>query len=85
MSESASPYLDELQADLIYLLNQYANEPGARLADAIAAQIERILRHPLIDLFPELQRRMAECLNQWRCRAGFEPRLSAASAMAALN
>lgn len=85
MSEPAAPYLDELQADLIYLLNQYASEPCCCVATAVVGQIELILRHPLIDLFPELQRRMAGCLNEWRGRASFEPRSPVFPATATLN
>ena len=72
-SKQASPEpLDRLQAGLFYLLNHYAGEPCCCVADQIARQLERILHHPLIDLFPELQTQYARALNNWRARAAFE-------------
>lgn len=74
LDRSTSPEpLDQLQAGLFMLLNDYAGQPCCCTAHGIARQLERILRHPLIDLFPELQRQYARCLNNWRVRAGFEP------------
>lgn len=69
MSESTTvPDLDHLQAGLLLLMDQYAETPCKAVAMAVAWRIERILSHPLIDLFPEVQRQCARNLNRWRGR-----------------
>ena len=69
---SDHPPLDELQAELFLLLDRYAISPSPGLAGAVAAQLQRMLEHPLMSLFPELQRNCAASLNRWRLRGGFE-------------
>lgn len=62
------PDLDHLQAGLLLLMDQYAETPCRAVAMAVAWRLERILSHPLIDLFPEVQRQCARGLNRWRAR-----------------
>lgn len=69
---SEHPPLDELQAELFLLLDRYALAPSPGLAGGVAAQLQRMLEHPLMSLFPELQRNCAASLNRWRLRGGFE-------------
>ncbi len=69
MSEqNDTPNLDHLQAGLLLLMDQYADTPCRAVAMAVAWRLERILGHPLIELFPELQRQCARGLNRWRAR-----------------
>lgn len=63
--------LDLLQAELFSLLHRYAQSPCCGIALAVAAQLQRMLDHPLITLFPELQRQCASQLNGWRARGSF--------------
>jgi hypothetical protein len=69
---SDHPPLDELQAELFLLLDHYAHAPSPGLAGVVATQLQRMLEHPLMSLFPELQRNCAASLNRWRLRGGFE-------------
>ena len=69
---SDHPPLDELQAELFVLLDRYAISPSPGLAGGVATQLQRMLEHPLMSLFPELQRNCAASLNRWRLRGGFE-------------
>ncbi len=71
MPQGKSPALEELQANLIYLMNRYGSRPDQGTAGAIAHLLQRILEHPLIELFPELRGQCARGLNQWRARAAF--------------
>ncbi len=70
MHDNATPALEQLQADLIYLMNRYSGQPCQGTAGAIALVLQGILEHPLIELFPELRGQCARGLNQWRMRAG---------------
>lgn len=62
------PELDHLQAGLLMLMDQYADTPCRGVAMAVTSQMERLLRHPLIDLLPELQRQCSRGLARWRAR-----------------
>ena len=53
---------EELQATLLRLINCYAAHPCGRLATHISYQVEKLLGHPLIDLFPELRQPYAQSL-----------------------
>ena len=71
MDDRNAPALEQLQADLIYLMNRYGGRPDEGTAGAIAMLLQGILDHPLIELFPELRGQCARGLNEWRSRAGF--------------
>lgn len=71
MANTSPPALEQLQADLIYLMNRYSGRPDEGTAGAIAMLLHGILNHPLIELFPELRGQCARGLNDWRTRAGF--------------
>ncbi len=70
-TECTPESLEDLQAGLFSLLDSYVEEPCHGIAGLIAGQLERLLLHPVIDLFPELRRNYARRLNTWRIRAGF--------------
>lgn len=72
MNDTATPALEQLQADLIFLMNRYSGQPCEGTAGAITLVLQGILEHPLIELFPELRGQCARGLNQWRLRAGLE-------------
>ena len=59
---------DKLQARLFFLLNLYTSEPCCCVANRICNNLEKILRHDLIFLFPEIQRQYAHNLNFWKAR-----------------
>ena len=61
--------LDQLQATLFCLINLYSEEPCCCTAQRVSVQMEKILRHELIFLFPELQKQYARFLRQWQLRA----------------
>ena len=63
------PPFEQLQADLVYLMNRYSSEQCCCIAEAVAHQMERLLMHPLMDLFPELRKEYAKGLNGWRALA----------------
>lgn len=65
---TAEPF-EELQASLVTMMNRYATEPCCCLAAHISYQVEKLLRHPLIDLFPELRKQYAQSLGCWKARA----------------
>ena len=69
MPKNPGPALEQLHAELIQLMNQYTGQPSPLTAASISSLLQRILRHPLIELFPELRNQCARGLNQWRCRA----------------
>jgi hypothetical protein len=73
MNSRKSPQLEELHAELLYLVTRYSCAPQGTVADAIAHQLQRILNHPLIDVFPQLRKQCAVSLSIWRQRAGFLP------------
>ncbi len=74
MPQNQGPALEQLHADLIYLMNRYSDTPCAHTAAAITQLLQRILKHPLIELFPELRCQCARGLNDWRCRAAYVSR-----------
>jgi hypothetical protein len=80
-AESSAEPFEELQASLFILINRYASEPCCCLAAHITHQVEKLLRHPLIDLFPELQKRYAQSLGNWRARARQVPATEQTSVM----
>ena len=61
--------LERLQAGLLFLMNKYAGTPCRGVAGAIATQLEEILTHPHIELFPAVHRQCANSVNSWRARA----------------
>lgn len=63
---------EELQATLLRLINCYAAHPCGRLATHISYQVEKLLGHPLIDLFPELRQQYAQSLTDWKMRSNLE-------------
>lgn len=63
--------LVNLQAGLFFLMNEYAVDPSVCVAEKIARKMEKIRKHPLIEILPELQAQYAKCLNNWRARACF--------------
>jgi hypothetical protein len=65
----ATPDLDHLQAGLVLLMDRYVEAPCPGIAAAVTGQLEAILHHPLVELFPRLQRSCARRLNAWRARA----------------
>ncbi|NRB72335.1 MAG: hypothetical protein HRU51_10525 [Xanthomonadales bacterium] len=71
MPQDQGPALEQLHADLIHLMNRYSGTPCALTAAAITQLLQRILKHPLIELFPELRCQCARGLNDWRCRAAY--------------
>lgn len=73
MHNRQSPQLEDLHAELLYLVTRYSCAPQGSVADAVARQLQRILSHPLIDVFPQLRRQCAVSLSIWRQRAGFSP------------
>jgi len=73
MNNRKSPQLEDLHVELLYLVTRYSCAPQSAVADAVAHQLERILRHPLIDVFPRLRQQCAVSLSIWRQRAGFRP------------
>ncbi len=79
MRNNDVPAFEHLQADLFRLMNRYSGQPCHRTADAIAMVIEGLLRHPLIDVFPEFREQCTRGLGQWRLRAVPRPGLRAAS------
>lgn len=72
MNNRKSPALEELHAELLYLVTRYSCEPRAYLADAVSHQLQKILAHPLIDVFPQLRRQCATSHAVWRARARFQ-------------
>ena len=64
--------LEELQAGLFFLMNEYAGDPCCCIAEKIATKMERIRKHPLIEIVPDLQGQYARCINRWRARACLE-------------
>ncbi len=74
MNENQRPResLEKLQAALLFLLNKYAGTPSRGIASAIVMQLEEILTHPHIDLFPDLHRQCANSVNCWKVRASRE-------------
>jgi len=69
MAQASVPPLEELQADLFYLMDRYTGEPSHGTASAIAQVLQGILEHPLIELFPTLRGQCARGLRHWRLRA----------------
>ena len=69
MRTHQAPALEQLQADLIGLMNHYSGQPCDVTAQAIARVLEVILKHPLIDVFPEFRAQCARGLRQWHLRA----------------
>jgi len=63
--------LDRMQAELFAMMYRYAQAPCCGLALAVAGQLQKLLNHPLIALFPELHRQCAMQLNGWRARGSF--------------
>lgn len=72
MTSCTTPNLEELHAELLYLVTRYTCEPQGTLADAVTHQLQRILTHPLIDIFPQLRRQCSYSLAIWRKRSGFQ-------------
>ena len=68
-SEHPPEHLEKLQAGLLFLMNKYAGSPCRGIADAITKQLEEILVHPHIELFPAMHRQCANSVNCWRARA----------------
>ena len=71
LSSNSTQNLEELQAELIYLVTRYSCEPGGSLASAVTIQLQKLLRHPLIDVCPALRQQCAVSLAVWRKRSGF--------------
>lgn len=61
--------LDELQGQLVLLMNHYTLRADAHIAAAVRDTMLTILRHPLIDLFPDFRGQCARALNSWRARS----------------
>jgi len=64
--------MEELQAELIFSLNQYAVTPCGCNARDVARLYEKVLKHPLIQLLPKFRQQCARGLNTWRARASFD-------------
>lgn len=71
MAIRSTPDLEELHAELLYLVTRYTCEPQGTLADAVTHQLQKILKHPLIDIFPQLRQQCCFSLAVWRKRSGF--------------
>jgi hypothetical protein len=69
MAQASVPPLEELQADLFFLMDHYTGDPCPDTANAIAQVLQGMLEHPLIDLFPSLRGHCARGLRHWRLRA----------------
>ena len=78
MNENQRPRepLEKTQAALLFLLNKYAGSPNRGIASAIVMQLEEILTHPHIDLFPDIHRQCANSVNCWKVRASRETRIA---------
>lgn len=72
MAACSTPNLEELHAELLYLVTRYSCEPQVTLATAIKDQLQRILRHPLMEIFPEFRKQCVVSLSIWRKRASFQ-------------
>lgn len=69
MSDSNTPAFEQLQTDLFALMHHYPERPNSMTALAIAVTLNRILRHPLIELFPEFRDQCVKGLQRWKLRA----------------
>lgn len=69
MPQTRNPSFEQLQVDLFGLLHGYASVPDTSKAAGIASLLEQILRHPLIEIFPDFHRQCVKGLQHWRLRA----------------
>jgi len=75
--EDEQPTLDNLQAGLFFLMNQYTFHQSPKIAEKIVEHLNLLCNHPHIALLPTQNHLYARLLNIWRARqpvAGISPR-----------
>ena len=58
--------VDDLQANLFRLMTGFSFSRNPAVAAEIVVQLERLLRHPSIELLPAQRAILCRALNKWR-------------------
>jgi hypothetical protein len=65
--------VDDLQAELCWLMTRYAAAPTGPAAAAVVDRLTALCRHPHIELMPRQARVYVRLLGEWRVRLPFAP------------
>ena len=68
VAETKTITLDQLQARLVYFMNQYSLHPCRQVAKHIVSVLTHLCQHPHIELIPVQQQVYSRSLNLWRSR-----------------
>jgi hypothetical protein len=70
-SPALAASVDELQAELCWLMTRYAAAPSGPAAVAVVDRLTALCRHPHLALMPRQARVYVRLLGEWRVRLPF--------------